>query len=140
MPTLKRVLARNSAPVRPGLTLHKNGPHNASSSPRGHWRRFYDALVPWRQAKGERHHELVFHSVLLGTIGVVLCLTLLLLVSFALLQNHYVFMRMVSCLVAFLFLGGVASLAINYGRYAAAGKLLVGFYTVLAIAVVALWG
>ncbi|HEX6258882.1 MAG TPA: HAMP domain-containing sensor histidine kinase [Candidatus Saccharimonadales bacterium] len=94
-------------------------------------------LHPTAAARPER--EVVFILLLTGTFLVTSALFVLLLTSFALANNTYVFSRILLCLGAFAIIGGIYWLW-RLRRYQYAAQLLVLFYGVQAFIIITTWG
>jgi signal transduction histidine kinase len=102
--------------------------------------RLYKALIQPKQLDRQlRNREVVCNILLLGTGGLMLCLFLLLLLSYTVAQNTYVGGRIAVCVGALAYLAGVYWLS-RTGRYRASAYLLVLFYLVLALGCVWAWG
>lgn len=87
-----------------------------------------------------RNRALVFGCIYIGTFFLFVIVTLLLLLSFALLHNSYVGERLAVSAISTGFLGLVGVLARKFKTYQIAAWLLIAYYAGVAITILVQWG
>lgn len=110
------------------------------ANPGSLFQKLYRVFIAPKQKKPDlRNREVVCNVVLAGTTLFAAIIFLLVLVSYLVLHNDYAAERLVSCGIAFAYLGGVLALSRRKHHYAAS-YLIIAFYGILAATTIWQWG
>lgn len=110
------------------------------TNPGGLFSKLYRVFIaPKQKAQDLRNREVVCNVVLAGTTLFVAVIFLLLLVSYFVLHHNYAADRLISCGIAFAYLGGVLALSRRKHHYVAS-YLIIAFYGILAATTIWQWG